>query len=124
VVVILPPQKATKVLLLLPHWFRPLNTYNMTIVAVNDDGQIDRTYNETITVTFEELRVAKARRLNEPPPAQSGYEIVKIEYIIEMKNGQGHFIFNPEHYMYVNYKIDREKLTDSISTFMVGITIY
>jgi hypothetical protein len=124
VVVILPPQKATKVLLLLPHWFRPLNTYNMTIVAVNDCGQIDRTYNETITVTFEELRVAKARRLNEPPPAQSGYEIAKIEYIIEMKNGQGHFIFNPEHYMYVNYKIDSEKLTDSISTFMVGITIY
>ena len=47
----------------------------MTIVAVNDDGQIDRTYNETITVTFEELRLAKARRLNEPPPAPSGYEI-------------------------------------------------
>lgn len=103
---------------------RPLNTYNMTIIAVNDDGQIDRTHNETLTVTFEELRLAKARRLNEPPPAQSEYEIVKIEYIVEMKNGEAHFIFSPEHHMLVNYKLDSEELLDSISTFMVGITIY
>jgi hypothetical protein len=96
----------------------------MTVVAVNDGGQIDRTYNETITVTFEELRLAKARRLNEPPPTQSGYEIVKMEYVVEIKNGQGYFIFNPEHHMLVNYKIDSEELIDSISTFMVGITIY
>jgi hypothetical protein len=96
----------------------------MTIIAVNDGGQIDRTYNETLTVTFEELRLAKARRLNEPPPAPSGYEIAKMEYIVEIKNGQGHFIFKPEHHMFVNYKIDSNELIDSTSTFMVGITIY
>jgi hypothetical protein len=92
----------------------------MTVIAVNDGGQIDRTYNETLTVTFEELRVAKARRLNEPAPAQSGYQIVKMEYIVELKNGQGHFIYNPEHHMFVTYKIDSEELIDSVSTFMVG----
>ncbi|OGD54183.1 hypothetical protein A3K80_07545 [Candidatus Bathyarchaeota archaeon RBG_13_38_9] len=96
----------------------------MTVVAVNDDGQIDRTYNETITDTFEELRLAKARRLNEPPPPQTEYQIVKVEYVIEMKNGQGHFIYNPEYHILVNYKIDSKELIDSISTFMVGITIY
>ncbi len=96
----------------------------MTIIAVNDDGQIDKTYNEIITVTFEELRLAKARRLNEPAPTQSDYEIVKMDFTVELKNGEGHFTFNPEHFMLVNYKIDSEELIDSISTFMVGITIY
>jgi hypothetical protein len=103
---------------------RPLNTYNMTIVAVNDGGNIDRTYNETITVTFEELRLAKAQRLYEPPPPQTGYEIVYVDFTVEIKNGEGHFIFNPEHFMFVNYKLDSEELIDSVSTFMVGITIY
>jgi hypothetical protein len=120
----MPPHKATRVLLVLPHWMRPLDSYNMSIIAVNDDGQIDKTYNETITVTFEELRIAKARRLNEPPPPQTDYEIVKIDFNVEIKNGEGHFTFNPEHFMYVNYKLDSQKLIDSISTFMVGITIY
>ena len=96
----------------------------MTVIAVNDRGQIDRTYNETLTVTFEELRLAKARRLNEPLPPPSGYEIAKIEYTVEIKNGQGHFTFKPEHHMFVNYKIDSDELIDSVSTFMVGITIY
>ncbi len=121
VLFILPPQKATKVLLLLPNWMMPLNPYNMTIIAVNDHGQIDTTHNETIIVTFDELRLAKARKLNDPPPTHTGPEIAKIEYVVEMKNGQGHFMYYPEHHMFVNYKIDSENLLDSFSTFMVGI---
>ena len=103
---------------------RPLNTYNMTVVAVNDRGQIDRTYNETLTVTLDELRLANAWIPNEPPPPPIGYEIAKKEYIVEIRNGQGHFIYNPKHHMFVNYKIDSEELIDSVSTFLVGITIY
>jgi hypothetical protein len=96
----------------------------MTIIAVNDTGQIDKTYNEIMTVTFEELRIAKARRLNEPPtPPYTGHQIVKMEYVVEIKNGQGHFIYNPEHHMLVIYKIDSKELMDSISTFMVGISV-
>lgn len=119
-------QNATRVFLVLPYFIQPDKSYNLTVIAVDDSGQIDSTYNETITIYCEELRLAKARTFpydERKEFSDSGYQIVETQYVVEIENGEGIFIYEPQYFMVVNYRVHSDRSLDSISTFLVGITV-